>query len=194
MCCPSSSVRQGRWSEPLGGGGSPGYVPASIQSSCDLGPFGANFEGISCRSAPVSTAHRPPIRRDRHTQALRLRDMYASARPRATADKARAERQPLRPFDLARGSRQAQVPQPYVPDPVEELPGCVAVALIAHHQRIASIKLLIEHVAAGKLGPDQVPGELVELVTFGRRDRGRLPPALESVAEVGLCKHVDRGR
>jgi len=49
-------------------------------------------------------------------------------------------------------------------DAVELWPRSLAIALVAHDNRIAGVELLIQHVAAGKFGADQVPHQLVELV------------------------------
>src|SRR5262249_32603518 len=81
-----------------------------------------------------------------------------------------------------------------IDDRMEALPRRLAVALVAHDQRIAGIELLIEHVAAGELRADEIPGELVELVARDRFDRGRAPPAFERSAERRIGHHVDRSR
>jgi hypothetical protein len=51
---------------------------------------------------------------------------------------------------------------------VKALPRRLAVALVAHHDGTAGVELLVQHVAAGEFGADDVPGQLVELVALDR--------------------------
>src|SRR6185295_17999182 len=51
---------------------------------------------------------------------------------------------------------------------VESLPGRFAEIVVADDERGAGVELLVLQVAAGELGADQVPGELVELHALQR--------------------------
>src|SRR5712671_390088 len=159
------------------------HLSSRAAPSAYAGEYRENF---ICRSAPVSTAQ--PLRAGliRLTSALTLRTMPTTGHGGQTGS--------LLPLVLARWGGQLHVSQQAVHDLMEGFPGRLAVALVAHHQRIAGIELFIKHMPAGKFGPHQVPGELVELVALGRRDRRRLPPALEGVAQAGVSEDVDRGR
>ena len=77
---------------------------------------------------------------------------------------------------------------------VKFLPWCLAVALVAHDDGITGVKALVQHVAAGEFRTDQVPGELVELETIDGVERGRRPPALEALLELGIGDKVDARR
>jgi hypothetical protein len=74
------------------------------------------------------------------------------------------------------------------------LPRRLAVALVAHDDRIAGIEALVEHVAPGEFRADQVPDQLVEFEPIERRHRGRAPPTLEAVLELGIGNEVDARR
>src|SRR5437899_12915442 len=63
------------------------------------------------------------------------------------------------------------------------LPRRLAVALVAHDDRIAGIEALVEHVAPGEFRADQVPDQLVEFEPIERRHRVRTPPTLQAVLE-----------
>ena len=124
------------------------------------------------------------------SSALRLRNMPASARP------CKAARAIVYGPSLLRGGagRLTSLNKPSTIS-WKALPGRLAVALVAHHQRIAGVEFLVQHVAAGELGADDVPGELVELVAVERLDRRRLPPALEAVAQGcrRSCTSIEAG-
>src|SRR5262245_31188951 len=77
---------------------------------------------------------------------------------------------------------------------MEFLPWRLAVALVAHDDRIAGVEALVEHVPAGEFRADQVPGEFVELEALDRIERGRRPPALEALLERGVGDEVDARR
>src|SRR4029079_17942757 len=73
-----------------------------------------------------------------------------------------------------------------VDDLVEAVPRRFAIGLVAHQDRVAGVELLVQLMAAGEFGADQVPGELVELHAFHRRHRGRPPPVLEALLQLGI--------
>src|SRR5215472_10107173 len=85
-----------------------------------------------------------------------------------------------------------------VDDAMEFLPWRLAIALIAHDDRIAGVEFFVEHVSAGEFRADQVPDQLVKLVARGRRHARRAPPALEPVRKLWLgekieaCRHLQR--
>src|SRR5204863_117107 len=67
-------------------------------------------------------------------------------------------------------------------------------AVVAHDERGAGIELLVLQVAAGELGADQVPGELVELHALERAELRRLPVLLEELAQLAVVHHRAVGR
>src|SRR5260221_823589 len=77
---------------------------------------------------------------------------------------------------------------------MEVLPGRLAEAVVAHDERGAGIELLVLQVAAGELGADQVPGQLVELHALERAELRRLPVFLEQSLQVLVVHHRDVGR
>src|SRR5262249_4264992 len=85
--------------------------------------------------------------------------------------------------ELSRRTWHLHVLQQLVHRGMESLPRRLAVALVAHDDRIAGIEALVEHVPPGEFRPDQVPNQLVKLEPIERRHRGRAPPALEAVLE-----------
>src|SRR5262245_66209604 len=77
---------------------------------------------------------------------------------------------------------------------MECLPRRLAVALVAHDDRIAGIEALVEHVSPGEFRADQVPDQFVKLEPIERGHRGRAPPTLEAVFELRVGNEVDARR
>src|SRR5256885_16128984 len=126
-------------------GGSPQLLRLARNHSTELRPRpqGRISPGISYAEARQCQRPSPLLTKPvRLTSALRLRDMPASARPGRPGAGGQTGR--LLFVALAWRSWQFHVPQQSVHDPVECLPGRLAVALVAHHQRIAGIELLIK--------------------------------------------------
>src|SRR5215831_20602056 len=76
---------------------------------------------------------------------------------------------------------------------MECIPRRLAVALVAHDDRIAGIEALVEHVPPGELRADQVPGQLVKLQPIERWHRWRAKPSFEPIFKFGISEKIDAG-